>query len=157
MIVKCLKNPSRYFGRKQIGQKFIFFITFFFESTIETLAIRPIRFRYLVDCIHCEIFFWKKCNSENMAKNVAAKFPPDLELQYRLAWAKGSKEQCIFYAPPMVLINDFQKQFWFQVLEDLSQDVVKHKSWERSSSTRNQNSFSNSFTMVIRGWNMYCS
>ena len=27
-------------------------------------------------------FFQKKCNSENMARNVAAHFPPDLELQY---------------------------------------------------------------------------
>ena len=79
---KCLKNPSRFFARVQIGQKFIFLRAFFFESTIKMLAIISIRFRYLVDCIHCEIFFWKKCNSENMAKNVAAKFPPDLELQY---------------------------------------------------------------------------
>ena len=43
--------------------------------------LATIRFRYIVDCIRAEIFFWQKYNSENMARNVAAQFPPDLELQ----------------------------------------------------------------------------
>jgi len=45
------------------------------------LAMGPIRFRYVMECIHGEIFFFFKCDSENMARNVAAQFPPDLEPQ----------------------------------------------------------------------------
>ena len=51
------------------------------ESTINMLAIIPICFWYIMDCIHSEILFWKKCHSENMARNVAVQFPSDLELQ----------------------------------------------------------------------------
>ena len=47
------------------------------------LAIIPISFRYIVDCIHCEIFVWKKCNSENMARMCDRPFPTDLEPQYQ--------------------------------------------------------------------------
>ena len=42
----------------------------------------PIRFSYVMDCIHSEIVFWKKGNSENMARNVAAQSPSDLELHH---------------------------------------------------------------------------
>ena len=64
------------------------------------LAIIPIRYRYLVDCIHCEIFLKKKCNSENMAKNVAAKFPPDLELQCSVEWYIRSERATDLQASP---------------------------------------------------------
>ena len=71
--VNALKTRHVFFGRVQIGQKFIILRAFFFESTIKTLAIIHIRFRYLVDCIHCEIFFveksvikkiWQKCGRQ---------------------------------------------------------------------------------------------
>ena len=65
------------------------------------LAMEPIRFRYIVDCIHSEIFFWKKCNSENMVRNVAAQFPPELELQSRGTWRlHGVFPACHAPCPP---------------------------------------------------------
>ena len=44
------------------------------------LAIIPIRFRYIVDCIHSKIFVWKKFNSENITRMCGRPFPPDLNL-----------------------------------------------------------------------------
>ena len=100
MKVKCFKHPSRFFGQIQIGQFGQIQIGQFgqiqidqfgqiqigqkttCESTIKMLAMGPIRFSYVMNCMDSEIFFWKKCYLENMARNVAAQFPPDLEPQY---------------------------------------------------------------------------
>ena len=55
-----IANPSRFFGRIQIGKKFIFKKKTC-ERKIKKLAMGPICFRYIVDCIHCEIFLFEKC------------------------------------------------------------------------------------------------
>ena len=47
--------------------------------------------RHFTIAFTVKYFFWKKCNSENMAKNVAAKFPLDLEFQSSNNFGKMAK------------------------------------------------------------------
>ena len=53
------------------------------QSTIYLKRMGPIANILIV---LSQVVFWKKCDSENMARNVAAQFPPDLELQFTQAF-----------------------------------------------------------------------
>ena len=58
--VNALKTRHVFLAEYKYVKNLYFFEFFFVESTIKRLAMEPIRFRYVMDCIHSEIFCLKK-------------------------------------------------------------------------------------------------